>query len=143
MIERLMALSGFKQTHPYMWVRMLPPIEGPPRVDRSLTVTYLATNGQINLSLHPPIGPHTVEDHRTNALGGGIMFKLLMTLGEQLGADVTQDSLVGECRIESGDQRIALASYPEQPLMFENLCLGFRQTLMQGVEQEPPSDTLT
>lgn len=146
LIQRIMELSQFEERNPDTWVRTLPPLEDASGygAGRYVTLTYLPVGKYISMSLSPSIGSHDLHQHTVNSLGASIMFKVLMTLGEQVGGLVTQDSLVGGCRDESnGTGQLTLASYPEQPLMFEKLCWGFRQTLGKGVAQEPPHDEET
>lgn len=141
-LERIMPMAGFERVDPryQTWSRKLPPIDlGDGSVqDRNVNVTHLVQGGQLTCGLYPPIGQHTVEDHRKHALGGSILFKIAMTLCERMGMGVIkQASLVGACRDEAGHMDEIVAEYPDSPLMFENLCYGFRTVLLEGVGQEP------
>jgi hypothetical protein len=133
-LARIARLAGFAliENTP-IYKRELPPHEG---TERCIRITHHPNAHQIQLRLEPTIGAHGLDDHRVNSLGGAILFKVAMTLGERLGADVRQASLVGGCRDASGTPDILLASYPSNPLRFEGLCMGFRTVLLEGVGQE-------
>jgi hypothetical protein len=98
-------------------------------------VLGMAPNHGLAFTLHPSIGSHLPDDHERNATSAAILFKVLMTLAEQAEGQVLQQTLVGECRRESGRGERVLASYPSQPLRWENLCVGFRTVLLRGVSQ--------
>lgn len=87
----------------------------------------------VNFGLEPTIGGHSPGEHKAAGQLASILFKTLMVLGERGGGEIVQTNLMGPC-LQEGSHRI-LAVYPDQPLMFENLCAGFRADLAAGVEQ--------
>ncbi len=94
------------------------------------------TEDAITFALQPSITTHHQADHDINAARAGIMFETARVLAEKGNGTILQLSLVGYCLQEAGGAQLTLAHYPDQPLMWEHLCLGFRQTLMRGVPQE-------
>ncbi len=87
----------------------------------------------VNMGLEPTIGGHTAGEHHASGQLASILFKVLMVLGERGGGELVQTNLMGPCLAEGANK--ILAQYPEHPLLFENLCQGFRNDLLNGVEQ--------
>ena len=127
--------------HPYpLWARRFG--DGPP-IGPTKGVTASGVQGGVRLTLDPPIGDHSIDKHRVNALTGSFMFELAAAIGERLGATVTQNSLVGQCAREvDGKQSrhdlpsVVIGDYPRSPMRFGHICLGFRAVLDRGVDQE-------
>ena len=87
----------------------------------------------MNFGFNPSIGGHSLGEHKNAGQIASILFKVMMVLGERGGGLITQTNLMGPC-LQEGPYRV-LAEYPDHPLMYENLCLGFRADLLNGVEQ--------
>ena len=116
------------------WVRQL-------TLTNSLSASYDEDGNSLQFRLEPAIGTHSEEEHRVNAPLAAIMYKVAMTLAERSGGSIEQQALVNECFFENGRRmERVLAVYPEQPLVFENLCLGFRTALMRGASQPGEED---
>ncbi len=100
----------------------------------------LVTEDSITFALQPSITTHNQADHDINAARAGNAsedpIETARVLAEKGNGTILQLSLVGYCLQEAGGAQLTLARYPEQPLLWEHLCLGFRQTLMRGVPQE-------
>ena len=122
-----MRIAGFEENDRY-WIRQVTP--------QSSVTAHPANMGGMEFKLNPSIGNHDTEAHVLNAATAAVVFKVAMTLAEMANATVMQGSLMGECQLEAGMGNIILARYPLEPLLFANLCLGFRAVLMAGVPQE-------
>jgi hypothetical protein len=86
------------------------------------------------LMLWPPISDHSMEQHTKAGYAASVLFKVAMTLGERGRYEITQMNLVGKCLYDNHDKPTRqLAAYPERPLLFQNLCLGFRTVLGRGI----------
>lgn len=132
--EMILAIAGFRPTEfsRNVWMRHLTLL-----VDITASIQIEG----IHLKLNPSIGEHSPENHAANAVSAAIMLKTAMTLAERIDGSVTQGSLVGVCKKENGgnSQRL-LGAYPEQPVLWENLCVGFREVLGGGIPQLGPAD---
>jgi hypothetical protein len=103
---------------------------------RNITITpMLGDSGlmHVQFALNPPIGGHTREEHKNAGQAASILFKVAMVLGERGGGTIKQMSLMGACKSEG--EELILAQYPDSPLMYENLCAGFRADMLNGNEQ--------
>ncbi len=94
----------------------------------------------VSFGLEPTIGGHSAGEHKAAGQLASILFKTMMALGERGGGELVQTNLMGPC-LQEGAHRI-LAVYPERPMLFENLCSGFREEIAHGVEQISGSDEL-
>jgi hypothetical protein len=94
----------------------------------------------VSFGLLPTIGGHSAGEHKAAGQLASILFKTMMVLGERGGGELVQTNLMGPC-LQEGAHRI-LAVYPERPMLFENLCSGFREEIAHGVEQISGSDEL-
>ena len=97
-----------------------------------------AVEESLTFSLKPAIASHSQELHDVNGARAAILFETARALAEKSSGTILQLSLVGRCAIEAGGNQLTLAVYPGKPLLWEHLCLGFRQTLSRGIPQEAP-----
>lgn len=96
----------------------------------------------LHFRLVPSIQSHDLASHRFNAQAAAVLFKTMMTLAERSAGTIVQEALIGDCYTENKVQERILAEYPQKPLLFENLCWGFRAVLGSGVPQLGGDDEL-
>ena len=92
------------------------------------------SSNSIHFTLFPVISGHTLPDHERDKDMAAVLFKTAQTIAERNDLAITQTALQGVCQKELGWTHI-IASYPDHPLLFENLCWGFRAVLLHGVGQ--------
>lgn len=103
-------------------------------VNRKITVSVTQATNEMTFSLVPSISNHTEEHHRMAGIMPCVVNQLCAVIGEKANSTIFQMSLRGDCQDE-GHARL-LGAYPEFPIQFENMCLGFRTVLEHGVMQE-------
>ena len=133
----MLGLAGFQQTEDTFterWQR----IEGEGSIQAAYTAAGPNIEEFLTFSLRPAIASHSQELHDVNGARAAILFETVRALAEKSAGTILQLSLVGKCAIEAGGNQLTLAVYPDKPLLWEHLCLGFRQTLSRGIPQEAP-----
>lgn len=79
------------------------------------------------ISLSPVIS--RMEDHAAHRTSAAIMFEIGWRYVEKVHGEMEQQSTVGECLTERPSM-ITIARYPDMPLRWEQVCLGFRSVFI-------------
>lgn len=126
-ILRMTGFTGGKNTG---WAREL---------EDKTWVTATFDNNRIVLNVHPPVSH--IGDHSRQRLAAALMFKVATFLAEDAGCKLVQEASVAQCLKERGKSSILIASYPQAPLRFENVCPGFREVFIHHPSPPPePSE---
>lgn len=87
----------------------------------------------LRLELSPSISIY--QHHADKRISGGMYFEIAAKYAEKVNGTITQLSNVVGCT-DGGVNTRVLAVYPEQPLMFEQVCPGFREVIL-GAQEAP------
>ncbi len=124
--EAILALGQFTQADAYpgspsMWTREVRDDDG-----QLVTVRAQVVGDKLNLSLMPTI---TEANARHGRVSGGVYMEIACRVAEKCNSTIVQASNIGEC-IENGTRMKLLAEYPETPLQWDKVCLGFQRAIL-------------
>ena len=92
------------------------------------TLVYASMDDdRLSLSVHPSITHY--DHHHGKRLAAGIYFEIAAKYAEKVGGTIHQHANVLGCR--QGDSSLILASYPSHPLLWQNVCAGLRELVVQ------------
>lgn len=77
------------------------------------------------LNIYPPVSQY--EHHAGRREVAALMFKVGAFLAEDAKGKLVQEASVGMCLMERGVSSLTIAMYPQMPLVFDNICRGFRE----------------
>ncbi len=125
-IEDYLRLAGFARNEEYrnFWSRII-------EAEKTTVRARLTENG-LELSLYPSVTNYL--GHADKRLGASLMFQTAALLAEKSGGSIAQHATVEGCMAERPSIAV-VASYPAQPLFYQNVCRGFREVLLPN-EQE-------
>lgn len=87
---------------------------------------------KVVIDLHPVVREY--REHADKRLAASLMMQTAALIAERTGATIWQEANVMGCVTPEHPSTAVVAVYPEKPLLFENLCLGWKEVLMQGSE---------
>lgn len=124
--EAILALGQFKQADAYpgspsMWTREVRDDDG-----QLVTVKAQVVGDKLNLSLQPTI---TEAAPRHGRLSGGVYFEIACRVAEKCNSSIVQASNIGDC-IENGTRMKLLAEYPDHPMDWAVVCVGFQRSIL-------------
>jgi len=96
-------------------------------LDEGAAVHATITDKHLELSISPAISSDL--QHHGKRRTAGVYFEIAARYAEKVNGIITQHSNVGSC-ITDGVRMRPLASYPEVPLQFDQVCIGFRREFM-------------
>jgi hypothetical protein len=85
----------------------------------------------LRLELSPSVSQYA--HHADKRVSSGVYFEIAAKYAEKVGGVITQLSNVSGCT-EGGVSEHILAQYPEQPLRWEQVCPGFRETILGAAD---------
>lgn len=106
------------------WRRDLP--------DEGTTVFAKFQEDALELSISPAVSHF--DHHHTKRMAAGVYFEIAAKYAEKVNGEITQLSVVAGCKDVLEPHNHVSAAYPDFPLTFETVCLGFRETFLQVVE---------
>lgn len=92
-------------------------------------VTATFEQNALRLSITPAIT--SLDGHNGKRITAGVYFELAAKYAEKVGGKVTQLSNVAACAGQGGQNKV-LAVYPDQPLNWEAICMGFAEVIAGG-----------
>lgn len=87
----------------------------------------LADAGNLRLELSPAVSAY--EHHAQRRIAAGVYFEIAAKYAEKVGGRIVQLSNVAGCA-QGGTTERTLAQYPEMPMLWENVCPGFRAAIL-------------
>lgn len=120
--EAILALGQFTLKAPGIWERKVTEDDG----DIIIVTAMIAANS-LKLSLFPTIT--TAVQHRR--VSGGVYFEIACKVAEKCGSTIVQSSNVTEC-VENSERKKLLASYPNEPMSWAAVCVGFQRACLPG-----------
>jgi len=107
---------------PISWRREIP--------EEGAAVMANIGNGEaLELSIDPAIS--ILAHHAGKRITAGVYFEIAAKYAEKVNGVVIQKATVASCVVDG--KELVLASYPEMPLSFARVCIGFRQVIL-GVD---------
>lgn len=130
--ELILALGQFKKVNDTKWNRLVP--------EENVEVfAHLHTGSSepyMELGLSPSIV--TTDGHHHKRQAAGIMFEIATRYAEKANAQVVQTGInVPECKIAGAGNRF-LAQYPESPMEFGRVCVGFQEVFLNSMDGALP-----
>jgi len=98
-----------------------------PEEGASVTATIQAD--ALALQINPTIS--MMSHHSDKRIAASVYFELAAKYAEKVDGTVTQLSNIGAC-VEDGISMKVLAQYPEHPLDWAKICVGFAEVLAGG-----------
>lgn len=92
-------------------------------------VTATIQADALHLQINPSIS--MMAHHSDKRLAAGVYFEIAARYAEKTDGKITQMSNIGAC-IEDGISQKVLAVYPDHPLDFNKICVGFQEVLSGG-----------
>lgn len=92
-----------------------------------VTARLVPESNHLRLELSPSISQYM--HHALHRVDGGVYFEIAAKYAEKVGGEIKQLSNVAGCT-DSGVSEKLLASYPSQPLMWEQVCRGFQEAIL-------------
>lgn len=112
---------------PGAWIRSISSEDGA----RTISIVATVTDPEMfSISISPSIS--TYKHHEGNRESGGIMFEIAAKYAEKCDGEISQLANVGDCVIERGGASPVIARYPNEPLMWSKVCVGFRELLLKS-----------
>jgi hypothetical protein len=92
-------------------------------------VTATIQSDALHLQITPSIS--TMAHHSGKRLAASVYFEIAAKYAEHVDGKVTQLSNIGAC-VEDGVSAKVLAQYPEHPMDWQKICVGFAEVLAGG-----------
>ena len=116
-------------------VGMFAPLEGIsttwrrpiPEEGTAVNAIFVPESNSLRLELTPSVSQYA--HHAEKRVASGVYFEIAAKYAEKVGGRITQLSNVSGCT-EGGVSEHVLAHYPETPLLWEQVCPGFRETIL-------------
>ncbi len=86
-----------------------------------------AANGCLSLALLPSVS--TFQGHAYRRISAGVYFEIASKYAEKVMGRIIQSGNVDQC-IENRARERLLAQYPDLPLQWAQVCLGFRVVIL-------------
>lgn len=119
LLESLLKIGLFRLAGG-QWVRYLPDTE-------SVAIKHNIAAGTIEMSISPTVGRY--EQHAERRVAASVMFEMAAKIAERVEGEIWHIANVIGCRRSDG-MTSPLAVYPDHPLLYENLCPGFREVFV-------------
>lgn len=105
---------------PITWERRIP--------EEGTCVTVSLSDGGLNISISPSVSVFSHHQHKR--IAASICFEIAAKYAEHVDGQIIQRGAVAGCRPvgQSGD--LLLANYPDEPLLYEKICGGFRAAIL-------------
>lgn len=97
--------------------------------EEGTTVTATIQDDALHLQISPSIS--MMSHHSNKRLAASVYFEIAAKYAEKVNGTVTQLSNIGAC-IEDGVSAKVLAQYPDMPLDWTKICVGFAEVLAGG-----------
>ena len=98
-----------------------------PEEGTAVNAILVPESNALRLELSPPVSQYM--HHADKRIAGGIYFEIAAKYAEKVGGQIKQLSNVIGCT-EGGVAEHILAQYPDIPLLWEQVCPGFRETIL-------------
>ena len=92
-------------------------------------VTATIQEDALHLQISPTIS--LMSHHSDKRLAASVYFEIAAKYAEKTNGTITQMSNIGAC-IEDGVSAKVLARYPDEPLDWDKICVGFAEVLAGG-----------
>lgn len=116
----VLAVGMFTASHDAnRWTRFI--------AEESTTVVAIIGEKDLRLELMPAVSFYA--QHAGKRIAAGVYFEIAAKYAEKVGGKITQHSNVSGCT-DGGINSHVLAQYPDMPILWEQVCPGFRETLL-------------
>lgn len=131
-IARTVLLVGlFKPLNERTFERMIP--------EEGTSVTATINPDYLSLSITPAVTQ--MSEHSHKRLAASVYFEIAARYAEKVDGKITQHSNIGACIADKVTEKV-LATYPNQPLDWERICVGFAEVLAGGHIHEDHDDPI-
>ena len=86
------------------------------------------TPAHLKLSLSPSVSQYA--HHADKRIAGSVMFEIAAKYAEAVEGTIIQQANVTGCVEAGAPNNRVLAQYPESPMLWEKVCLGFQETIL-------------
>ena len=102
------------------WSRMVP--------EEGCVVNVSLTGDRFEASIQPSIS--TMDHHHGKRITAGVYFEICAKYAEKVGGEIIQKATVAGCTDAGASSAHVLAHYPEEPMLWDHICNGFRAELL-------------
>jgi hypothetical protein len=105
--------------------------------EEGTSVTATINADHLSLAITPAVTQ--MAEHSHKRLAASVYFEIAARYSEKVDGKITQHSNIGQC-IQDGVTEKVLAEYPEHPLDWQRICIGFAEVLAGGHIHEDYED---
>lgn len=117
----MLLIGMFTPQNETIYVRRIP--------EEGTSVTAMIQADSLSLAISPTVT--SMAEHSHKRLAASVYFEIAARVAEKTDGKITQHSNIGQC-VQDGVTQKVLAQYPQHPLDWQKICVGFAEVLAGG-----------